>query len=747
MLYRQFLPGIALALMATPTLAETVRFAPDTGSTREYQTEISTRRSSSNEPSGYFQTQFFSGLIRFIVTGQSGDTLNLRLYPEWVAGRIGSDSMNSAEIGPRPAAQRLMREGLDATIDNDSGALKTIRPHGDQDLPPRLMKQIEQQLATPAAFTGLEAKEGWQTQATAPGLPKVTLTVTRVTPQQIFARFEGQHGDRNTEQVQLAGLLVLDRKGGWLDRQVMTLHRHHVSRGTSPHDAAPDGRRHGGATRDTAQTIVLARTGNTRWVHADEAVGAPDWRKVRHTLPPLEPLASADQVLAGKGVVQTDPEGQRLLKPITATVGPNVGRLVLRDLVAFDGKDRMAVRMLQTPPEVIGNFQKDGADWQSYSLMRLTGGADARRFRHRATEVRAQMDWFPVHPFEMTLKPGTDGRATARMKGATARLMPLPEDAEGDYELLLSGQAADRFEWAVPADAGVTEKIYAGDRGPDWLTPTESRVRRIAQPDPSALRVVLRGKTAPQRITIRVNRTDGTPAASRQVVFQTTRGQRLDPDHPPQTRPLFGHDRPPATVDRVKPQGLSQAALTIRLDALQARHCALDLAGAPHLAGHGFNSDRGRDGALFLQTDDGVRRHFYGLGAATAELTCDARQSWRDADLKPDADHPWMLDPAHLDLPDKATLQDLRDRWRFVNALGTALMLAAPEGVRLAPETPLSRLVWPDGHLHIAGTPVKFRHGTLQPGKIIRRFDVTFPALPKPAPAPWTPSDKAEDAP
>mgnify|MGYP004141723627 CR=1 FL=1 len=55
----------------------------------------------------------------------------------------------------------------------------------------------------------------------------------------------------------------------------------------------------------------------------------------------------------------------------------------------------------------------------------------------------------------------------------------MPNDA---FVLTLFGKEDDVFSWALPEGSNAQGKIYARDRGPDWLTPVESLARRAASP-------------------------------------------------------------------------------------------------------------------------------------------------------------------------------------------------------------------------------------------------------------------------
>ena len=72
------------------------------------------------------------------------------------------------------------------------------------------------------------------------------------------------------------------------------------------------------------------------------------------------------------------------------------------------------------------------------------------------------------------------------------------------------------------------------------------------------------------------------------------------------------------------------------------------------------------------------------------------------------------------------------DQLRFVDKEGDALTLASPGGGWLSIEDTVGQVTFPDGTLHVAGTPTAILRATPDSEPVTRRFTVTFPDLPVP---------------
>lgn len=712
MIERRFWFALIVAALPGAAEAETIIFDPAVGSERTYHLEISIHSGFTN-PDSFRDNQFVSALTQFKVTGRDdGGGISLDVFPQWFAYDEGS-RVTSTAFGDAPDdLVALMRAGFTATIDPESHGLTNFAPRGDAEMPAAMLKQMRDQLGQPVLPVAIEAETGWRTTTTLPGFTDVEITVSAVTPDEVFLRYDG-----GSETTRLSGVSVLARKTGWVERSVMTYD-------TRIRPGADD-------ERFMRQTIAMASEDSPFPLYTQAFPSEPKWHDMpTYPFPSTVMPPDPDMVFTGKPG-EADKYGKMYTLSFThdPAAGSNLGVFALDDLRLFDGETELPTKFIASMPVTIPD---SGDRFRTVSRARPIGMGDVSDDLKRATEISARVEWYPAEPFTMTLHPDADGKASITRNGATAQFRPTDDG----YELLLSGQTWDLFSLSFPEGSAVKGQIYAADSGADWLTPEESLARRLALPDYSAIKMTLRAETVPEKIEIRVERYDETPATTREVVFSTERGKRLDPDTEPETRPLYPDGAPPA-LDAVTPEGIDVAALRLQLATTQAQHCQARLDEPASLAGHDLvfetqaNEQTGAT-TLQLQTDDGIRTHFYGHEPVTALLECSSVVEWKDAAQKPDPARPWQIDPDALGVQTSMAIAAFNDRFRLIDADGTALALVSPDGAALAPDDTLASALFDDGHIRAAGRPARLLEAKVSAAPVARRFDITFPALPEP---------------
>ncbi|WP_414896679.1 hypothetical protein [Rhodovulum sp. YEN HP10] len=705
--------GLILALAATSAGAETLTFSPAAGSARSYRVELSVRSVEPDSRTVPLDDQRVSFLARIRAAERDGDSVGLTLKPLWLKTQLGDETMTTA--GPIPDRVRAGFEaGFGARLDLATGALGEVVPLGDIEAAGPTLGGLREQFAAAFPPVPIELAEGWST--TVPrygGVQDVTITVDHVTADRVFLRYEGED-----YVARLAGLVVVDRDEGWVERAAITTDRRLVP-----------GTDEDGSLRET---VAIAPQGYPVTVQADTSLRPAEWRDMPERIAPPAPLASEAEVFpGGPGRLVEGPGGLLLEFDHRAAQWRNIGRFELSGLRLFAGDRVLDVPLTAEPPLTLPNWRApEGVSQVSRSLLDATTLQDVSQDLEAATELRADLDWYPVAPFVMRLVPDGTGHAEASRDGARAVLAPAPEG----YVLTLSGQQTDLFSWALPEGTGAQGMIFAADRGPDWLTPGESLARRIASLDYSAIRVLLRMDAPPEEMVVRVERYADTPAARREMRFLTEEGRRLDPDTAPERRPLF-RGAPPPAPDEVMPEGLDTGALRLPLAPAQAAECTASLA-PPATEGDAalvFVRRAAEEASLLeLQTGDGQRRHFYGLGPRQVTLSCDATLAWTEAGLQLSPDRPWQIDPAALGIAEDMTLAEVMERLRFVDAEGVPLALSAPGGGALSPQDSIAQALFPDGTLRVAGTPAKILRAVRKPEPVTRSFRVSFPDLPVP---------------
>ena len=711
MIERRFWFALLVAAIPGVAKAETLIFDPDVGSERTYHLEIS--MASGFTDSRFHDNYYVSALTRFVVTGRDDDgAVNLDIFPQWLAVDEGT-RVRSTALGDAPDDLAApMRQGFTATVDPENQGLKAFAPRGDAEMPEAMLAQMREQLGQPVAPVAIEVEKGWTTTTTLPGVADVEITVSAVTPDAVFLSYEGA-----SEDTKLSGVSVLARDGGWVERSVMTY----------------DTRILPGEEDESfmRQTIAMAPADSPYPLHTFAFQGEPEWYDM-----PTYPFSSTvmppdpDLVFTGKpGEADSTVDPYTLRFTHDPAAGSNIGRFTLHDLRLFDGDTELPTQFIATMPIT---FPVSGGVYQTVSRVRPVGVNDVRDDLERATELTADVDWYPSEPFTLTLHPDADGKASVSRNGATATFRPTDDG----YELLLSGKTWDFFGLSFPEGSEVKGQIYAADSGANWLTPEESQARRLALPDFSGIKVVLKAETVPEKIDIRVERYAETPAATRAVVFRTARGKRLDPDTEPETRALYPDGAPP-TLDAITPEGLDLAALRFRLSTTQAKHCEARLDEPAPLSGHELVFETRADEqtgttTLQLETDDGIRTHFYGHEPITVVIDCGSIVEWREAPEALDPERPWLIDPETLGADSTMTIAEFNERFRLVDAEGTALALVSPDGTPLTPDDTLASALFDDGDIRAAGRPQRILEAQAGPDPVTRRFEVRFPDLPEP---------------
>lgn len=709
MTYRTLGLGLILATVAGAAGAEAVIFDPRPDTARTWRMEMSVRPGREGEPPDYsYATQHISALTRIRVVDQG----KLHILPLWFQAVVAGESYGTQGRLPNHMRQAMM-DGFDATL--DGGTITDITPHGGADVPQQMIAGLSEQFAAVLPPAKIEVEEGWST--TVPALmdvPDVTLTVTHVTDDSVFLRYSGDDQSRR-----IAGLAVMDRAEGWLRRVVMTADLHNAD-GTT-----------------LRSTLAMAPPDYPFPIHADYTFDTPYWQTMPGRLPATDPLPTeADIFPHNEGRVRLENNLPLLDFTHLHEVMANTGRLVVSYPRVLRGDAPMDMPMLALPSITLPNYHEEDGDPTFTSTALIP--TEQKQYLPDvldATEIRANVAWYPASIFTMTLTPDDTGHAEVTQNGTTARLSPTDDG----FDLVLSGQQGDDFMWAVDSGTDAGSMLYAADRGPDWLTPAESLARRIAAPDYSAVRAAIRTDAQAPTFSVRVNRYADIPATTREMPFLTDNGRRMDPDRAPDKVRLFRGDPPPALPD-VRPEGLDAAALQFRMGTLQAARCTAGFAlpqtdavfaeAIPNTDGYGGIR------LLRMQSPDGARTHFYERGTQDVTLTCDATVTWEDAEVQPGTERPWQIDPAALDISPGLTIADLMDRMRFVDARGDALALTAPEGRRLSLDDGVKRAIFPDGTLRVAGSPARILRATSRPDPFTRIFTVTFPALPVPEEAP-----------
>lgn len=723
------LAATACVTLSTEVYGEIVRFDPQAGETRQYNTLTSTEISVGDSAST--DRQNVDAYLEFSVADRSEDTLQLTMKPGRTALEMGLQEMRSSVPGEAPQALIDMQSaGVEMILDRDTGKVESVTS-GDLDLGqmvsgvvgedvPGLLDQTQQ----PNLPVVIEAEEGWQTSAPLRGVPKVAFTVTRVSDEHVYLTFEGgEAGNR------LAGLAVLDRATGWIERQVLTAQMDHEIRGTKL------------GIRMTTVTIPVV-DGEKAFAPQLYFEDASPWYDMTEVILPAQdiPAVGVEHIFTGKGGT-LEPHEDNLTVSMAHAMpdSAGAGRIEILRPRLYDIDQIPLQASAHVDYTYTHHWGGEDTGAVSESTIHLTGSGDLTDIVARTATIRAEVAWYPNQSFGFSLTPGADGVARYQQDDVVVTFNPT--DQQGVFELAFEGKPKDIMHFSLPDGQEFEGQFRAHPAGPDWLAAEESDLRNQASSRPEAHRVLIRTDRVPDRIDLVVERGTETPQEVREIVFATENAKRLDPSTEPETALLYSGEAPVTDITELVPEGLEGGQLRLPLGDAQLKGCRASLAPDAAQSGTplGFLPEPAGDSfdvpsALLLQTEDRIRRYFYGLGKRSVTLSCDTRQVWKPSGISLDSVTPWVISTDALEINDAGfdTVGDLLARYRFLDADGHALRLQtrSADADVPNPSTSIRAVLFGDGTVRVAGRPVRIDVAELSGTPVERSFDVTFPVLP-----------------
>jgi hypothetical protein len=712
-------------MLSACTDSSSVKFTPKTGEKRDYRTAQTVEITTDEGRDEQFSTKNYSTLE---VTEIKGDKVKLHIKPGRLEASIGSYDFRSSVPDEMPKAmQDAQIAGLDMTINLETGELIDVDASGEnlkQQLKKILGDKIDnlfEQVGQPNLPITVSAEEGWQTQGTLSGVPNVSLSVTKVDDSRVWVTYQG-----GTEGHRLAGLAILDRKTGWIEKQVQTTELEHTMKGKTIH------------IRGT-QVTALVSDNEENYIPDIHARWANHWIDLEGGKSPDKIVTVTDPkniFFKPNGILTKDDDTLSLSLTHSAAKKVRVGDIEIFAAHAFDFAGNEIDSPMHTTPTFTRSLAQDNRQATEADLQ-LTSSGVLTDTIEKIAKVTAKVAWYPDETF--TLRLTLDDKLTAHYAQNGVEIDFKPTDQDGIYEVSFNGQPRDAMVTRLGEGQPYQVQFRANPAAPKWLYAQESNLRYIASPDPEAHRVLIKTETPPSHVDVVVLRSAAEAKVVREVTFLSERAQRFDPNVQPQTRYLFDSDQPASPMPALIPQGIEQGQVIFPLGAEQAKTCQASLSPEAQEAGRSLifavnqtPANFTHPAALKLQTEDGVREYFYQLGERDISLHCNTTRSWQPAGIVLNEKTPWVIPLASLNKDRQlSTVGDVLSQYRFLDEKKRILSLTAlKENTEIAPQTSLKDVTFPDGSLRIAGAPASVQVISVTPTPIDQSFHVTFPELP-----------------
>lgn len=706
--------------------SQETHFSPAEGDSRHYSIRQSIEIAPEDGPSELFTSSTYS---TFKVTAIKNQKVLLEVLPGRMDGTLAGRKFSTAKPERGTTGLLNIQPGkISMSIDQNSGALVDITSDTQsmkQQLTTILGNELEElfnQVSQPNFGVPVTAQSQWSVSTNLKGVPNVDVKVTRVTEKQIWVEYAGGSAGHR-----LAGVAQLERDSGWVKKQVLTMqveqefkNQRLAIRRTEIMSQVSDGA--------YAYVPHLSKGWADRWIDTQG----------RGTSEQIENIEDKAQIFTGKpGTLEKD--GKELLLEIKhkGSKQEKPGKIAIREAKAFD----LAGNPIVTPMHTSSSFSYDTADNQqkvTQSNLILTAGADLSETMQQIGKVEAKVAWFPDRSFEFSIQ--LDEAQPVHYEDNGVKITFRPQSEKNVYALAFEGQPGDGMMAFFPRGQKYQVQYRGNPMGPDWLTAEESYQRFEASSNPDAYTMLIKTKTLPAELNLRIQRHSQTPEETRTVTFYSDEALRTAPEIEPETEYLYETKVASLSSTNIKPEGINQGQVFFVLGAAQLESCSASLKPEAFEEGTAlvFNrktttSSFTRPGRLILETEDGIRRYFYGLGEREVKLQCRKTVSWTPTDITLNDSSPWVVSLAMLPEAEKMkTVGELLARYRFIDNSGRALSLVRPTSNKaIRPDTPLEEVAFSNKTLRVAGVPVAIYSATSLEKPVEQRFVVNFPNLPK----------------
>ncbi|MDO6569181.1 hypothetical protein Q4561_19075 [Alteromonas sp. 1_MG-2023] len=770
----------------------TIEFNPEVGESRHYHTiqevEIST-------PGRGSENMRLDSYATFEITENKADSINVHISPGKVETDIGSRTFSTSVEGGFPA--ELLGEqgaGADMVINSQSGEMIDVKTAGNSlrdsltNVLGNSVGKLLNHVSQPNIAVPISPNKGWTNTTEFRGVSNVEFKVTKVSDSKVWIEFQG-----GKERNRLAGLAVIDKASGWVEHQVLTSSSQHTI----------SGKEIGIRSTEVLARVVDGKeayvpTMRTKWANRWlDIVESAQTQKVEAASDLAKVFSDPD----GQLIQKKDELSLELNHALSKNVF--LGNVEFSEPLVFDKNDELINQPIHIGPTFSHNqYREEGK--VSTAQIHFTGAGGLTESIKQAASVRAKIAWYPDESFITNVSidqnqkahyedngviinfslvdsgavdhtgsengkqnsdrensgrqdnSGQDTHNNEYQENESKQTNKGPQTTSGKsnadnvkiYELTFEGQENDRLNFELGEGQAYDVQYHAYPNPPQWLTAEESNTRYQASAHTEAHKVLIRTKEQPSSLNIIVYRAAKEPAEVRDIVFLTEEAKRFSSTRKPETNYLYESDTPHVGAENLKPKGIEKGQVELVLGNAQIDVCTATLSPKAEEAGNALvfkpvfnNKSFIKPASLLLQTEDGIRQYFYGLGAREVTLSCSQTQQWVDSNLKLDAETPWVVAIEDLTAinrekgenknEDTHTVGDILSRYRFLDAEGRVLSLVTiNQDVTLSPSTEIEDVLFPHNTLRIAGEPVGVQEIRMSDTPINKTFNITFLNLP-----------------
>ncbi|MGY0563481.1 MAG: hypothetical protein ACW7DQ_08385, partial [Paraglaciecola chathamensis] len=566
-----FVSALSLLMLSACTDSSSVKFAPKAGEKRDYRTAQTVEITTDKGRDEQFSSKNYSTIE---VTEIKGDTVKLHIKPGRIEASMGTYDFRSSVPDEMPQAMLdAQAAGIDMTINLETGKLLEVDASGEslkQQLKQILGDKVDnlfEQAGQPNLPIAITPEKDWQTQGTLSGVPDVSLSVTKVDDSRVWVTYQG-----GTEGHRLAGLAILDRKTGWLEKQVQTSELEQTVKGKTIH------------IRGT-QVTALVSDNEENYIPDIHAKWANHWIDLEGGKSPDEIVTITDPkniFFEPNGLLTKDDDTLSLSLNHAAAKKVRVGDIEIFAARAFDFAGNEIDTPMHTTPTYTRHLAQDNRQTTEADLQLTSSGVLIDTIEQIA-KVTAKVAWYPDETF--TLRLALDDKLTAHYAKNGVEIDFKPTEQDDIYEVSFNGRPRDSLVTRLGEGQPYQIQFRANPAAPKWLDAQESNLRYIPSPDPEAHRVLIKTDTPPSHVDVVVLRSASEAEVVREVTFLSERAQRFDPNVQPQTRYLFDSDQPANPIPAVKPQGVERGQVIFPLGAEQAKTCQASLSPEAQEAG------------------------------------------------------------------------------------------------------------------------------------------------------------------
>lgn len=621
---------------------------------------------------------------------------------------------------------RLLSEGFELTVDQDSGKLQNFRALDDelwQEIVKRggkeAIAEFSKNTFTPGVLKTIPATVGATVNLPELAGRSVSVTVKKVTDDDVTAVIDGrdEQGNMNTY-----GVMVLTRNDGWL-KQLMLVTNEQMERY--------------GQKLNVRARLAMLPGDQPAQLNFDDWNASDNWfpiydDKIDETL--LKPPVGQALLPYEHGIYQSGRDGLELILPHEVQPQQATGKLKLTDIKALDAK--------QQPLDIQLQWVTNSSlpDETSVRVHAIPIGWNKQAELERTESFTATVDYFPTHYLTKTVSWKV-GEQHLNIGGAKITIKPVADQID-TYEVIMSSTDDTQLMLFTQGLTGEYKGLPV--EGNDFLSYSEQQVFNYYSNLQIPERYLFKLNETPTEVTFYAAQEAKKSTYSGEFTFIAPQAYGKHAKYPPLFESLlygYGQDatkQKSDSFDDLQPEMQNGQSISMTLPADWDSSCQLRVVSDNEENGHKLTwlandeqSNRALSTQYQLSTDDGVRTYFYGI-SVTSELSCDGQPQWQTLDYQP-GDTPWLLPVADMDGIDlEQSVGDFIAHYHLMNASGQPLDIMSSNGEypNLDENPKLSDILTSQQQLRVVGKVASIRHLSFVGEPVTRQWTTTFPVLP-----------------